>query len=66
MEWLVFKKIDSSKIQIKQFEKTIQYCYPKTFVEIVMQYDGGSPEFMSYNTTKTDGRVFNNLISYFF
>ena len=64
MEWLVFKEIDSSKIHIKQFGERIKYCYPKSFVEIVMQYDGGSPESMNYNTTKTDGRVFNNLISF--
>ena len=64
MEWWVFEAVDADRIAVEQFEKVCDFCYPDSFKKIVKQYDGGSPEYMEFDTKEQEGRVFNNLLSF--
>lgn len=63
MDWVCGEKLADPKI-IEEIEMIIGYQYPSEYKTVVLQNDGGSPEWMIFDTSKTKERVFNNLISF--
>ncbi len=62
MEWRWATPLSDVTI-IEKVEKLIHYRYPEVYKKIVMQYNGAIPKAMIFDTTLTEERVFNNLIS---
>ena len=63
MNWEFVKTLKSVDL-IDEFESFVSYKLPKDFKECVMQYNGGYPEREAFDTDSTEGRVFNNLLSF--
>jgi len=64
MNWWTYENNKLNDELVVSFERKCDYQYPISFKQIVVEFDGGSPENDVYDTKETKGRVFNNLLSF--
>lgn len=63
MEWW-YENGPIDEKMIEEFEKKCGYKYPDSFRKIALQFDGGMPEYSTFDTPTTTERVFDSLIPF--
>ena len=66
MKWRFAKPLESDNL-ISEFEEKVGYTFQKDFIDIVRQYNSGSPDvkcFYSFRDVRRKIRVFDRLLSF--
>ena len=63
MNWKYVKALKTENL-IKEFEATFKFEFPVSFIDTVVNYNGGRPEMDVYDTDKTKERTIKSLLSF--
>ena len=63
MNWKYVKQLKSQNY-IEDFEHKINYTFPASFKECVKEYNGGKPDYRSFNTDKSENREIKSFLSF--
>jgi len=63
MKWILGKN-NINEAMFEEVENELLVKFPNEYKKIVLENNGGSPEFNIFNTKQTDGRVAEYLLSF--
>lgn len=63
MEWIFVDNLTEEK-SIEQVESEFKIKFPKSYVETVKLYNGGTPKNDTYDTESNKERIFERLLNY--